>query len=191
MLFCPSKRHACHSLKISTTPGVEVNALLQNSAQHLFNTRTLPDLTKRQGGWSDRPGAAGGKPVDIAPDARCSPIDFWSPVCSALLTFDFQYRFPRPNVLCCLKVVSNHGADHARLVSASACPLPMSLRTPAQTSRTSLMHCNSYHLPCSFFIRPCSGLFTCENHAGTARSAARLLGVEGSQREDPWTELLW
>ncbi len=43
-------------------------------------------------------------------------------------------------------------------------PASKSLRTPAPTSRTSLMHCNSYHLPCSFFIRPCSGLFTCGNH---------------------------
>ena len=71
------------------------------------NTRTLPDLTKRQGGWSDRPGADGGKPVDVAPGAGCSPIDFWSPraYASPFSRLVFRKISATKRTLLCLNVV--------------------------------------------------------------------------------------
>ena len=59
------------------------------------NTRTLPDLTKRQGGWSDRPGADGRKPVDVAPGDRVLANRFLvsKSLCIALLAFGFQKDF--------------------------------------------------------------------------------------------------
>jgi len=71
--------------------------LLHKTAPKIFfsNTRTLPDLTKRQGGWSDRPGADGRKPVDVAPGDGVLANRFLvsKSLCIALLAFGFQKDF--------------------------------------------------------------------------------------------------
>ena len=77
-----SFKMSCLPFSVTSTTAKRRGTRLASKKQRprsFSNARTLPDLTKRQGGWSDLPGADGGKPLDIAPGAGCTPIDFWSP----------------------------------------------------------------------------------------------------------------